>query len=126
MPFSSLDIRIKRAYEPPAVGDGRRILIDRLWPRGVRKEAASIERWLRDLAPSDELRKWFRHDPALWEEFRRRYRAELSRHAEELDALLRLAEEGPMTLVFGARDAEHNNAVVLRAVLLERSKAATS
>lgn len=126
MPFSSLDIRIKRAYEPPAASDGRRILIDRLWPRGVRKEAASIERWLRDLAPSDELRKWFRHDPALWEEFRRRYRAELSRHAEELDALLRLAEEGPMTLVFGARDAEHNNAVVLRAVLLERSKAATS
>jgi len=112
------NVRLKRAYDPPAHSDGTRVLVDRLWPRGVRKAEAGLDDWLKDLAPSAELRKWFGHDPARWREFERRYAAELAQHAEELDELRTLARKGPLTLVFGARDEEHNDAVVLRNVLL--------
>lgn len=122
MPNAQPDIRLKRAYEPPAANDGTRVLVDRLWPRGVTKAEAAIDRWLREVAPSKDLRQWFGHDPALWHDFQRRYRGELEQHAAELDDLLRQARNGPVTLVFGARDEAHNNAVVLKAVLLERSK----
>lgn len=114
------DIRLKRAYEPPEASDGTRVLIDRLWPRGVTKTEAAIDHWLRTLAPSTELRRWFHHDPALWDEFQRRYRSELDRNPEELDRLLQLAGTGSLTLVYGARDEHHNDAVVLRQVLRER------
>ena len=116
------DIRLKRAYEAPAKSDGTRVLVDRLWPRGVRKEAAAVDHWFRDLAPSTELRQWFGHDVGRWREFQRRYAAELKHHAELLDELLRLVREGTLTLVFAARDEEHNDAVVLKQVLLERAK----
>lgn len=119
---AQLDIRLKRAYEPPAKSDGTRVLIDRLWPRGVTKQEAAIDRWLREIAPSTELRRWFGHDPERWPEFQRRYTAELRHHVDLLDELLRLAHHGTLTLVFGARDEEHNDAVVLRSLLFERSK----
>jgi uncharacterized protein YeaO (DUF488 family) len=111
------DIRLKRAYDPPSSEDGRRILVDRLWPRGVRKANAAIDRWLREVAPSTELRRWFDHDPTRWEEFRRRYRSELSAHPELLNELRTMAREGPVTLVYASRDQDHNDAVVLREVL---------
>lgn len=118
---TQLDIRLKRAYEPPAASDGTRVLIDRLWPRGVTKVGAAIDHWFRDLAPSTELRRWFRHDPALWEEFQQRYKSELDRRPEQLDELLGLGLAGPLTLVYGAHDEQHNDAVVLRHVLLARA-----
>lgn len=111
-------IRIKRAYEPPAHDDGARILIDRLWPRGVKKEALALDQWAKELAPSTKLRQWFGHDPALWEEFRRRYAAELRPHADLLESLRTLARTGPITLVYGAHDEAHNNAVAMRGFLL--------
>lgn len=111
------NIRLKRAYEPPAADDGVRILVDRLWPRGVRKEAAALDRWAKDLAPSSELRKWFGHDPARWDEFRRRYREELREHADQVDELRGLARKGRITLVYSAHDEAHNDAVVLKEVL---------
>lgn len=115
-------IRIKRAYEPPDPADGRRVLVDRVWPRGMSREALAVERWARDLAPSNELRRWFGHDPARWEEFRRRYRTELAdpgREAE-LDELAAIARAGTLTLVYSARDEEHNQARVLAEVIAER------
>jgi uncharacterized protein YeaO (DUF488 family) len=123
MPASprQFDIRFKRAYEPPAKVDGMRVLIDRLWPRGVTKERAAVDHWFRDLAPSTELRKWFGHDPDRWTEFRRRYKVELMQHEERLDELLRMAAHAPVTLVYGARDESHNDAVVLKEALLERA-----
>lgn len=111
-------VRIKRAYEAPSADDGTRVLVDRLWPRGVRKADAAIDHWAKELAPSTELRKWFGHDPARWEEFRQRYAAELREQGEALDRLRALAEKGPVTLVYAAHDEEHNDAVVLRDVLL--------
>ena len=111
-------IRIKRAYEPPAPGDGTRILIDRLWPRGVKKETLALSQWNKELSPSTALRQWFGHDPALWLEFRRRYAAELQPHAEQLDILRALARQGTVTLVYGAHDETHNDAVALRDFLL--------
>ncbi len=114
-------IRLKRAYEPPAADDGARILVDRLWPRGVRKADARIDTWMKEIAPSTALRRWFGHDPARWQEFRTRYLAELRRHSEDLDRLRALAQRGPVTLVFAARDERHNDAVVLRDVLLGRA-----
>lgn len=111
-------VRIKRAYEAPSADDGTRVLVDRLWPRGVRKADAAIDHWAKELAPSTELRKWFGHDPARWAEFRRRYAAELREQGEALDRLRALAEKGPVTLVYAAHDEEHNDAVVLRDVLL--------
>ena len=111
-------VRLKRVYEPPSPEDEVRVLIDRLWPRGVRKADAAVERWMKDLAPSTELRRWFGHDPERWQEFRRRYTGELHGHSLELDELRELARHRPVTLLFGARDEEHNDAVALREVLL--------
>ncbi|MDR7566467.1 MAG: DUF488 family protein [Armatimonadota bacterium] len=115
-------LRVRRVYEPPEPQDGFRVLVDRLWPRGLSKEAARVDLWARELAPSDRLRRWFGHDPVKWEEFRRRYREELSRSpARELvQQLAERARHGTVTLVFGARDERHNNAVVLAEVLQER------
>jgi uncharacterized protein YeaO (DUF488 family) len=114
----SSNVRLKRAYEEPSSEDGTRVLVDRLWPRGVRKTSASIDRWIRDVAPSTELRKWFGHDPIRWDEFRRRYQAELAHRPEELDELRALAKKGRLTLVYAARDEFHNEAVVLRDLLV--------
>lgn len=113
-----LDIQLKRAYEPPAPADGIRILADRLWPRGLAKAEAAVDRWMRDLAPSTGLRRWFGHDPSRWEEFRREYARELRERADLLDEVRSLARQGRVTLVFGARDEVHNHAVALREVLL--------
>jgi uncharacterized protein YeaO (DUF488 family) len=107
-------IRIKRAYEEPSRSDGLRVLVDRLWPRGLKKEDAAIDQWRKELAPSDGLRRWFGHDPERWQEFRRRYLVELENHEDELVELAGEARNARVTLVFGARDAERNNAVVLR------------
>ena len=111
-------VSIKRAYEPPSSGDGTRVLVDRLWPRGVKKTDAGISQWMKDIAPSGELRKWFGHEPARWEEFRRRYKAELATKRELLGELRNLAKEGPLTLVYAAHDEVHNQAAVLREMLL--------
>ena len=112
------DISIKRAYEPPAASDGRRVLVDRLWPRGVSKAEARLDDWMKAVAPSDALRRWFGHQPERWEEFRRRYREELKENPA-VEALRKLAAEGPLTLVYGARDEAHNDAVVLAEWLRE-------
>lgn len=114
---TSLDIRIKRAYDPPESDDGYRVLIDRLWPRGVSRERADLDEWERELAPSNELRRWFGHDPTRFDEFRKRYRRELEAHADKLNELRGRASRGPVTLVYGARDREHNDAVVLAEAL---------
>lgn len=112
-----MDVRIKRAYDAAAAGDGYRVLIDRLWPRGVSRERAAIDEWARELAPSGELRRWFGHEPARFAEFRSRYLAELAGQQGKLDELRARAREAPLTLVYGARDTEHNDAVVLAALL---------
>jgi uncharacterized protein YeaO (DUF488 family) len=114
------NIRLKRAYRPAAPDDGVRILVDRLWPRGLRKSDAAIDRWIKDIAPSTALRKWFAHDPARWPEFRRRYAAEVRGHQDQLAELRAIVRKGPVTLVFAARDELRNDAVVLRSVLLGR------
>jgi uncharacterized protein YeaO (DUF488 family) len=116
-----MEVRIKRIYEPAAPSDGERVLIDRLWPRGLTHEAAQLDGWLRDLGPSSELRRWFAHDPARFDEFRQRYAAELAAKTDELAELRRRARKRPLTLVYSARDTEHNDAVVLADVLLKRS-----
>lgn len=118
--IKAANVHLKRAYEPSNSKDGHRILVDRLWPRGVSKAEADIDEWVKDLAPSTELRKWFGHDPERWDEFRRRYAEEIRGHAELLAHLRALAREGPVTLVYSARDELHNDAVVLREVLLGR------
>jgi len=114
-------VQLKRAYDPPSPRDGTRILVDRLWPRGISKAKARVDLWLRDVAPSTALRQWFGHDPARWSEFRRRYRAELKRQPEALAQLRALARQGRVTLVFGARDERRNQAVVLKDLLAGRS-----
>jgi uncharacterized protein YeaO (DUF488 family) len=111
-------VKLKRAYEPPAPEDGTRILIDRLWPRGLSKEDAALDLWMKDIAPTTELRKWFAHDPARWEEFRRRYADEVRQNAELLKQLGTLARQGSVTLVYSAHDEVHNDAVALRDILL--------
>lgn len=108
------EIRIKRVYDKPAKQDGRRILVDRLWPRGLTKDKAKVDLWLKDIAPSPELRKWFGHDPEKWPEFRKRYLAELKRNREAVKILKEELGKGPATLVYGAKDEEHNAAVVLK------------
>lgn len=113
-------IRVKRVYQPPEPGDGARFLVDRLWPRGFRRDSLQLAGWLKDAAPSDALRKWFAHDPGRWEEFKRRYFAELDRKPEAWRPLVEAAGKGPLTLVYSARDAAHNNAVALRAYLEAR------
>ena len=120
------NIKLKRAYDDAGSDDGTRILVDRLWPRGVRKVDAAIDLWAKDVAPSAGLRKWFGHDPARWPEFRRRYSEEMRQHPERLDELRALARRGPITLVFAARDAAHNDAVVLRDFLLGRGTSGAS
>jgi uncharacterized protein YeaO (DUF488 family) len=112
-----LDIRIKRAYQPPSPDDGVRVLVDRLWPRGVRKTDAAVDRWLKEVAPSTELRRWFGHDPARWGEFQQRYKAELSKDADLLNELRDIAKRGALTLIYSAHDEVHNQAAVLRDVL---------
>ena len=115
------NLAVKRAYEAAKPEDGQRILVDRLWPRGVTKAQAKLDDWLKDIAPSAGLRKWFGHDPARWDEFRRRYREELKQHGPLLRELRRQARKGPITLVYAAKDEAHNEAVVLRNVILGRS-----
>ncbi len=112
-----MDVRLKRAYERAAASDGERVLIDRIWPRGVTREEARLSEWARELAPSTELRRWFAHDPARFGEFRRRYTAELAAQEGKLRELRRRARRGTVTLVYAARDTEHNNAVVLAEIL---------
>jgi len=112
-------IRLRRAYDAPEPDGGRRFLVDRLWPRGQRKEELRLDDWLKDVAPSTELRHWFGHDPARWTEFQQRYRAELAANPDALKPLLDAARTGTVTLVYAAKDEAHNDAVVLRDVLLE-------
>jgi uncharacterized protein YeaO (DUF488 family) len=115
-----LNVRLKRAYDPPERTDGIRVLVDRLWPRGVRKADAKLNDWIKEIAPSAELRTWFGHDPKRWDEFRRRYHTELAQHAELLNDLRRRAQEGPVTLIYAAGDGDHNHALVLRDAILGR------
>jgi len=112
-----MDVRLKRAYEPPAGADGRRVLIDRLWPRGVSHEQAQLDEWARELAPSAELRRWFGHDAERFAEFRRRYTSELAEQKPKLRELRRRARQGTLTLVYAAGDTQHNDAVVLAEIL---------
>ena len=118
--IAAKNVQLKRAYEPRAAADGTRILIDRLWPRGVSKAQAAIDHWMKDVAPSTELRKWFGHEPARWNEFRRRYAEEVRRNAELFSQLRALARAGPITLVYSAHDEAHNDAIVLRELILGR------
>ena len=113
----AIDVRAKRIYDDADLGDGHRVLIDHVWPRGVSRERAHLDEWARELAPSDELRKWFDHVPERFAEFRARYRDELADQSERLDELRRRAASGPLTIVYAARDREHNNAVVLSELL---------
>jgi uncharacterized protein YeaO (DUF488 family) len=113
-------IQVKRAYEKPSRGDGCRVLVDRIWPRGLSKADLKIDRWLKTIAPSTELRRWFGHDPDKWEEFKRRYFQELKSHGEELEPLREKARHGSLTLVFSAKDERCNNAVALREYLQRR------
>jgi uncharacterized protein YeaO (DUF488 family) len=113
-------IFVKRVYEPAAKSDGFRLLVDRLWPRGLSKENAHIDLWLREIGPSTALRKWFNHDPARWAEFQRRYDAELKEKATLLATIKKHAKTKPVTLLYSAKDEQHNQAVVLRSVLLKR------
>jgi uncharacterized protein YeaO (DUF488 family) len=119
-------IQIKRTYEPVSRQDGHRILVERLWPRGIRKEALAAEAWLKDVAPSTSLRKWFGHREERWEEFRRRYRKELSANRESWSSILAASKEGTVTLLYSAHDREHNGAVVLCQYLIERGRGQTS
>jgi uncharacterized protein YeaO (DUF488 family) len=116
-----VNVKLKRAYEPPAVEDGTRILVDRLWPRGIKKADAAFDLWMKDVAPSTGLRQWFGHETDRWQEFRRRYVDELRQKSDLVDELRALARKGPITLVFGAHDQTHNDAVVLREILLDDS-----
>lgn len=112
---------LKRVYDAPAPDDGLRVLVDRLWPRGLSREKAAVDIWLKDVAPSPELRRWFGHDPAKWPEFRRRYRAELRERGNDVETLRRRGDEGQVTLLYGARDEAHNQAVVLKEFIEEGS-----
>ncbi len=113
-------IQIKRAYEDPSPDDGLRFLVDRLWPRGVKKEALQLDGWLKDVAPSTELRRWFGHDPQKWQTFRQRYFAELEAHPQAWQPLLEAARSGKLTLVYAKKDTQYNNAAALKAFLEER------
>lgn len=120
---SDLVLKVKRIYEAPVPSDGYRILVDRVWPRGVSKERAKIALWMKEIAPSTGLRKWFGHDPERWPEFQKRYRQELRAHADLTETIRQLEKEHPVvTLLFGARDEEHNQAVALRDFLAARGR----
>jgi uncharacterized protein YeaO (DUF488 family) len=110
-------VNLKRAYEKPSPQDGFRVLVERLWPRGLKKEALALDLWLKDIAPSTELRKWFGHDPARWQEFCRRFWAELADRPAAVQLLRQKVQAGPVTLVYGSRDEEHNAAVALKEFL---------
>ncbi len=110
-------LQLKRVYDEPTNGDGQRVLVDRVWPRGIKKEKAALDLWLKEIAPSTALRKWFGHDPKKWAEFQRRYRAELDEMTDALDPLNEAVRKGKVTLVYAAHDTEHNNAVALKAYL---------
>lgn len=112
------NIALKRAYDPPDEADGVRVLVDRLWPRGLTKKSAAIDRWAKEIAPSTELRKWYKHDPEHWVEFRRRYVAELKDKDCQIEELRKLAQADPITLIYAARDSAHVHAIVLRDILL--------
>lgn len=113
-------IKVKRIYEPPTRDDGKRVLVDRLWPRGIKKEDASIDEWLKDIAPSDALRKWFAHDPERWEEFKKKYINELKSKSDLLKRINQEARHKTVTLLFAAKDEKHNNAVILKEILERR------
>jgi uncharacterized protein YeaO (DUF488 family) len=110
-------IKIKRIYEPASADDGKRIYIDRLWPRGMKKEEVKIDEWLKDISPSDSLRKWFGHAPSKYAEFKRRYKRELEKHSEMLERIRKEEKNQTVTLLFSAKDMEHNNATVLKEIL---------
>lgn len=115
-------IHLKRAYEEPSKEDGTRVLVERLWPRGVTKERAAVDLWLKDVAPSPALRKWFGHEPAKWKQFERRYWKELQNNPEPVAELRRLIRQGTVTFVYAARDEERNGAVALKAFLVRRRR----
>jgi uncharacterized protein YeaO (DUF488 family) len=117
-----MNLKLKRVYEPFDKNDGTRILVDRLWPRGMTKAKAGVDIWLKELAPSAELRKWFGHDPDKWTEFKKRYRAELEENDEQLARLREEIKKGPVTLLYGAKDEEHNDAVALVEFLRDQRK----
>lgn len=112
-----MNLKIKRVYEQPTKDDGTRILVDRLWPRGLSKEKASVDLWIKELAPSTPLRKWFGHEPDKWSEFKKRYKAELKKNDEQVASLKKELRKGPASLLYGAKDQEHNEAVVLLELL---------
>ncbi len=116
-----MKIRLKRAYEAPTKSDGKRILVERLWPRGVKKEDAALDEWVKDIAPSPELRKWYDHDPKKWPAFQKRYRKELDANAGEIGRLRMLCANGVVTFIFAAKDEARNSAVVLKAYLEEEN-----
>jgi len=120
-----MTIRLRRAYETPSLDDGVRVLVERLWPRGLSKERAAVDLWVKDLAPSPELRRWYGHDESRWPEFRRRYLAELREHPDGLAELVRLAAGGQLTFVFGSHETEHNSAAVLREAVEADSRASS-
>lgn len=117
-----MTIQLKRAYDAPEKEDGYRVLVDRIWPRGISKEVARLDEWMKKVAPSSELRRWFGHDPDKWPEFKARYFRELEAKAEEVEALAEKARSQNLTLVFGAKDEEHNNAVALKEYLEHKSR----
>jgi len=119
-------IRIKRVYESPADDDGTRFLVERLWPRGMKKESLHMDAWLKDVAPSDALRRWFGHDPAKWMEFRVRYFAELDAGPEAIQPIVEASRHGDVTLLYSARDTEHNNAAALKEYLSKREHATST
>ncbi len=118
-------IQTKRAYEPASKTDGARFLVERLWPRGIKKEALPVQAWLKDVAPSTELRQWFQHDPAKWQEFRKRYWRELEENPEPWERLINHARRGRVTLVYSSHDEEHNNAVALKEFLEQKMKSSS-
>jgi uncharacterized protein YeaO (DUF488 family) len=115
-----VSIRLKRVYDAPAKSDGRRILVDRIWPRGLTKQEARVAEWLKEIAPSTKLRKWFAHDPARWKEFKKRYAAELDGQRDQVEQLARESKKRTVTLLFGAKDTRHNNAVALKEYIARR------
>jgi uncharacterized protein YeaO (DUF488 family) len=114
-------IRLRRAYDPPSASDGYRVLVDRVWPRGISRDALRLDEWLKEVAPSTELRKWFGHDPEKWTAFKDRYFLELEKQSEAINRLLAKCREGPLTLVFGAKDTRYNNAAALKEYLEQRA-----
>ncbi len=116
--------KVKRVYDQPSRDDGKRVLIDRLWPRGLKKETAHIDEWMKEIAPSTELRKWFGHDQEKWNEFKKRFFAELNAEGDRIDSLVAVARKGTVTLLFGSKEERHNNAVALKEYLDSRMKGA--